>query len=35
VLGEARRLRTVYPTVLVAPLPYRIEDDRLQQIVDA
>jgi carbonic anhydrase len=34
VLGEASRLRALYPGVLVAPLLYRVEDDRLLQIVD-
>jgi carbonic anhydrase len=34
VVAEARRLREVYPAVLVAPLLYRVEDDRLLQIVD-
>ena len=28
-LSEARRLRLRYPEVLVAPLHYRVEDDRL------
>ena len=34
VLAETRRLRAVYPAVLVAPLLYRVEDDRLVQLVD-
>jgi carbonic anhydrase len=34
VVGEANRLRAVYPAVLIAPLLYRVEDDRLLQIVD-
>jgi carbonic anhydrase len=34
VLDEARRLRAVYPAILVAPLLYRVEDDRLLQLVD-
>ena len=33
VLEETSRLTTVYPAVLVAPLLYRVEDDRLLQIV--
>jgi carbonic anhydrase len=33
-LEETRRLRAAYPAVLVAPLLYRVEDDRLLQIVD-
>ena len=32
VLEEAKRLASVYPAVLVAPLLYRVEDDRLLQI---
>lgn len=32
VSGEARRLRALYPGVRVAPLLYRVEDDRLAQI---
>jgi hypothetical protein len=28
------RLRAAYPALLVAPLIYRVEDDRLLQIVD-
>ena len=32
VVLEARRLRTLYPRVLVAPLLYRVEDNRLYQI---
>ena len=34
VLDEARRLAAAYPAVLVAPLLYRVEDDRLLQIVE-
>jgi carbonic anhydrase len=34
VLDETRRLSASYPAVLVAPLLYRVEDDRLLQIVD-
>lgn len=34
VVDETRRLRVVYPSVLVAPLLYRVEDDRLLQIMD-
>jgi carbonic anhydrase len=34
VLEETRRLRAAYPALLVAPLLYRVEDDRLLQIVD-
>lgn len=33
VLEETTRLATVYPTVLVAPLLYRVEDDRLLQVL--
>jgi len=33
-LEEANRLRGVYPGLLVAPLVYRVEDDRLVQIVE-
>ena len=33
-LSEARRLRTLYPKVRVAPLLYRVEDDRLLQILE-
>ncbi len=33
-LEEASRLKTAYPALLVAPLLYRVENDRLQQIVD-
>jgi carbonic anhydrase len=33
VLEETRRLASVYPSVLVAPLLYRVEDDRLLQLV--
>ena len=32
VLEESRRLSALYPKVLVAPLLYRVEDDRLVQI---
>lgn len=32
VLGEAKRLRLRYPKVLVAPLLYRVEDNRLYQL---
>lgn len=32
VLGEAARLRTIYPRIVVAPLLYRVEDDRLYQL---
>jgi carbonic anhydrase len=35
VIEEANRLRASYPALLVAPLLYRVEDDRLLQIVDA
>ena len=31
-VGEAARLRSRYPRVVVAPLLYRIDDDRLYQI---
>lgn len=34
VVGEANRIRGSYPGILVAPLMYRVEDDRLMQIVD-
>ena len=34
VIAEAARLRSVYPAVLIAPLLYRVEDDRLLQIVE-
>jgi carbonic anhydrase len=34
VVEEANRLRAAYPALLVAPLLYRVEDDRLLQIVD-
>jgi carbonic anhydrase len=34
VVAEATRVREVYPGVLVAPLMYRVEDDRLMQVVD-
>jgi carbonic anhydrase len=33
VLDETSRLTTVYPAVLVAPLLYRVEDDRLLQVL--
>ena len=33
-LEETTRLSATYPAVLVAPLLYRVEDDRLFQIVD-
>ena len=33
-IHETSRLRGAYPAVLVAPLLYRVEDDRLLQIVD-
>ncbi|HTE47774.1 MAG TPA: carbonic anhydrase [Gemmatimonadaceae bacterium] len=32
VLREADRLRAIYPSVLVAPLLYRVEDDLLYQL---
>jgi carbonic anhydrase len=35
VIGEAARLRALYPALLVAPFLYRVEDDRLVQIDDA
>jgi carbonic anhydrase len=34
VIAAANRLRRSYPALLVAPLLYRVEDDRLLQIVD-
>jgi carbonic anhydrase len=34
VVEEANRLKTAYPALLVAPLLYRVEDDRLLQIAD-
>jgi carbonic anhydrase len=34
VVEEADRLRASYPALLVAPLLYRVEDDRLLQIVE-
>lgn len=34
VLEETNRLGAAYPAVLVAPLMYRVEDDRLLQIED-
>lgn len=33
--GESERIRRLYPRVLVAPLLYRVEDDRLAQVVPA
>ena len=33
VVEEANRLRAAYPALLVAPLLYRVEDDRLLQII--
>jgi carbonic anhydrase len=35
VVEEADRLKAAYPALLVAPLLYRVEDDRLLQIVNA
>jgi carbonic anhydrase len=35
VVQEAGRVRATYPALLVAPLLYRVEDDRLLQIVAA
>jgi carbonic anhydrase len=32
VLGEAKRLRGIYPRIAVAPLLYRVEDDLLYQL---
>jgi len=32
VLREAERLRAIYPSVLIAPLLYRVEDDLLYQL---
>jgi carbonic anhydrase len=32
VLGEAERLRTIYPRITIAPLLYRVEDDLLYQL---
>jgi len=32
VMGEAARLRELYPKITVVPLLYRIEDDRLYQL---
>ena len=32
VLGEADRLRNIYPKIFVAPLLYRVEDDLLYQL---
>ncbi len=32
VLSEARRLRTRYPRILVAPLLYKVEDNLLYQV---
>ncbi|HET9424359.1 MAG TPA: hypothetical protein VFO55_03225 [Gemmatimonadaceae bacterium] len=34
VLAEANRLRAAYPGILVAPLLYRVEDDRLIQLAE-
>jgi carbonic anhydrase len=34
-VAEANRISACYPALLVAPLLYRVEDDRLLQIVDA
>jgi carbonic anhydrase len=34
VVEEASRLRASYPALLVAPLLYRVEDDRLLQILN-
>jgi hypothetical protein len=34
VTGEARRLRSLYPRIQVAPLMYRVEDDRLVQVLE-
>jgi carbonic anhydrase len=33
-LSETRRLRVLYPKISVAPLLYRVEDDRLLQILE-
>ena len=35
VVGEAVRLRRLYPRLMVAPLLYTVEDDRLLQIVES
>ncbi|HEY7409089.1 MAG TPA: carbonic anhydrase [Gemmatimonadaceae bacterium] len=32
VVGEAARLRGIYPRIMVVPLLYRVEDDRLYQL---
>ncbi|MEO8208346.1 MAG: carbonic anhydrase [Chloroflexota bacterium] len=32
VMGEAERLRALYPRIAVVPLLYRVEDDRLYQL---
>jgi carbonic anhydrase len=32
VLGEAERLRAIYPRIAIAPLLYRVEDDLLYQL---
>lgn len=32
VLGEAKRLRSIYPRITVVPLLYRVEDDLLYQL---
>jgi carbonic anhydrase len=34
VAREARRLRSLYPRIQVAPLMYRVEDDRLMQVLE-
>jgi len=33
VLGEADRLRAIYPRIAIAPLLYRVEDDLLYQLL--
>lgn len=33
VLGEAARLRAIYPRIAIAPLLYRVEDDLLYQVL--
>lgn len=35
VSSEAQRLRSLYPRILVAPLLYRVEDNRLYQIQES
>jgi carbonic anhydrase len=35
VLQESARLRGIYPRIFIAPLLYRVEDDRLYQIAAA